>query len=164
MATVATVLSVPLPAQGGILTVFTGPGQTYIRDIQKELVPRVVALSGHRWHNSICRPEMLQILRSITIRKGGVYMHWDALAARSEKGSDVKALGNKIAASHAHAARVHRVYVRDAVAKLFQSTPNDNKLCFVKEEVFGITDAGPIIGPDHPVMREMFAQPITGAL
>jgi hypothetical protein len=66
--------------------------------------------------------------------------------------------------SHAHATRMHKLYVREAVAKLFRATPNDNKLCFVKEEVFGITDGGPIIGPDHPVMRKMFAQPITGAL
>jgi hypothetical protein len=59
---------------------------------------------------------MLQILRFITISKGGVYVHWDALAARSEKGNDVKALGVKIAASHAHATRMHKVYVREAVA------------------------------------------------
>jgi hypothetical protein len=39
----------------------------------------------------------------------------------------------------------------------------DIKLFFVKEEVFGIADGGPIIGPDHPVMLEMFAQPIAGA-
>ncbi len=79
-------------------------------------------------------------------------MHWDALAARSEKGTDVKALGVKIAASHAHATRMHKVDVREAVAKLFRATPNDNKLCFVKEEVFGIANEGPIIGPDHPAM------------
>jgi hypothetical protein len=59
---------------------------------------------------------------------------------------------------------MHKVYVREAVVKLFRATPNDKKLCFVKEEVFGITDGGPIIGPDNPVMLEMFAQPITGAL
>ena len=36
---------------------------------------------------------------------------------------------------------------------------------FVKEEeVFGITDGGPIIGADHPVMTEVFAIPIVGAL
>ena len=50
------------------------------------------------------------------------------------------------------------------VAKLFRATPNDKKLCFVKEEVFGIKDGAPIIGPDHPVMLEMFEQPIAGAL
>ena len=93
----ATVSSVPLPAQDSIVEIFTGHNQSYIRDIQKELV------------------------------------------------SD-------------------KVYVRETVAKLFRATPNDKKLCFVKEEVFGITDGGPIIGPDHPVMLEMFAQPITGAL
>ena len=93
----ATVLSVPLPKQDSIVEIFTGHNQSYIRDIQKELV------------------------------------------------SD-------------------KVYVRETVAKLFRATPNDKKLCFVKEEVFGITDRGPIIGPDHPVMLEMFAQPITGAL
>ena len=54
--------------------------------------------------------------------------------------------------------------VREAVAKLFRATSDDKKLCFVKEEVFGITDRGPIIGPNHPVMLEMFAQPITDAL
>ena len=160
----AAVCSVPLPAQGSIVSVFTDHGQTYIRDIQKELVPRVIAYSGFRFHNSLCRPEMLQILRYITIRKGGVYVHWDALAARSEKGKDVRALGIKLANSHAHAARKHSVYVMEQVAKLFRATPNDKKLCFVKEEVFGIADGGPIIGPDHPAMLEMFAQPITGAL
>jgi hypothetical protein len=61
---------------------------------------------------------------------------------------------------------MHKVYVREVVAKLFRATsaPDDKKLCFVKEEVFGITDRGPIIGPNHPVMLEMFAQPITDAL
>ena len=76
----------------------------------------------------------------------------------------MKALGGKVAASHAHATRTHKLCVREAVAKLFRATPNDIKLCFVKEEVFGIADGGPIIGPDHPAMLEMFAQPITGAL
>ncbi len=91
-------------------------------------------------------------------------MHWDALDARSEKSSNSKVLGKKAADSHAHATRVHKEYVSETVAKLFRDTPNDKKLNFVKEEVFGIKDGGPIIGPDHPVMLEMFAQPITGAL
>jgi hypothetical protein len=81
-----------------------------IRDIQKELVPRVIAYSGYRWHNSLCRPEMLQILRFITIRKGGVYVHWDALATLCDKGTDVKPLEGKIAASHAHATMMHKMY------------------------------------------------------
>ena len=163
MAT-ATVLSVPLPAQGSIVEIFTGHNQSFIRDIQKDLVPRCIAYSGYRWHNSLCRPEMLQILRHVTMLKEGVYIHWDALNARSEKGTDAKALGVKIAASHAHATRMHKGYVRETVAKLFRDTPNDEKLCFVKEEVFGIKNGAPIISPDHPVMREMFEQPITGAL
>jgi hypothetical protein len=49
-------------------------------------------------------------------------------------------------------------------ASSYRATPADKKLCFVKEEVFGIRDGGPIIGVDHPVTVEMFAQPITGAL
>ncbi len=165
-AQVAPVVSVPLPAQGSILGIFTGHNQSYIRDIKKELVPIVIAYSGFRWHNSACCPDLLQILRSITIRKGGhgVYVHWDALDALSEKSNSAKALGGRVAASHAHATRMHKLYVREAVAKLFRATPDDNRLCFVMEEVFGITDGGPIIGPDYPVMREMFAQPITGAL
>jgi hypothetical protein len=163
-AQVTAVWSVPLPAHGSIFTVFTGPSQTYIREIQKELVPRVIAYSGFRWQNSLCRPEMLQILQFITICKGGVYVHWDSLAVRSGKGTDVKALGGKVAASHAHATRMHKMYVRETVAKLFRASSNDNKLCFVKKEVFGIADGGPIIGPDHPAMLEMFALPITDVL
>jgi hypothetical protein len=87
---------------------------------------------------------MTQILRHLTIRKGGVYAHWDALAARSQQFTynNVKALGNKIAASHAHAARNHQADVSRAVWKLFQDTPDDKNLCLVKEEVFGITDGG----------------------
>ena len=91
-------------------------------------------------------------------------MHWDALDGRSERTNNAKVLANKAAVSHAHATRMHKVYVRGTVANLFRATPNDKKLCFVKEEVFGITNGDPIIGPDHPVMLEMFAQPITGEL
>jgi hypothetical protein len=162
----ASVVSFPLPATGGLVDVFTAHGQTYVRDIQKDLVPRIIAHSGYRWHNAVVRNEMIQILRFLTIRKRGVYIHWDALAARSVglTSNNVSALGRKIAASHAHAARNHQAYVNRAVYKLFQATPDDMKLCFVKEEVFGIADGGPIIGADHPVMTEVFAIPIAGAL
>ena len=39
-------------------------GQTYIRDMQKELVLRIIAVSGYRWHNSrtVNREQMVQIL------------------------------------------------------------------------------------------------------
>ena len=58
----------------------------------------------------------------------------------------------------------HKEFVRAKVAKLFQSTPDDREINFDKEEVFGISEGRPIIGPDHPVMVEMFAQPIVGTL
>ena len=157
-------VSAMLPIEGGLLDVLTGNGQSYVRDIQRELVPRAIAVSGYRWHNAVSRGEMTQILRYLTIRKGGVYAHFDALNARSTKSNNVQALATKIAASHAHAASNHREFVRVKVAKLFQSTPDDREINFVKEEVFGIPDGRPIIGPEHPVMVEMFAQPIVGAL
>ena len=96
-------------------------GQTYVRDIQKFLVPRVIANSGYRWHNAANRNEMMQILRALTIEKGGAYVHWDALAARSAhlKTNNLKALGSKIAMSHAHATRNHQAFVSRAVARLF---------------------------------------------
>lgn len=162
VAGVQFTVSAMLPTTGGLMDVLTANGQTYIRDIQKELVPRAIAVSGYRWHNSVARQEMIQILRYLTIRKGGVYAHWDALEARSPNSSNVKALAKKIAQSHAHAAGNHQALVRKAVAKLFEATPADKKLCFVKEEVFGISDGGPIIGPDHPVVQEMMDQPIDG--
>jgi len=161
-----SVVSVPLPATGGLVDVLAGHGQTYVRDIQKDLVPRIIANSGYRWHNAAARNEMLQILRYLTIRKGGIYMHWDALAARSEdhRSNNVMALGRRVAASHAHAANNHRRYIARLVELLFNNTPDNKKMCFVKEEVFGITDGGPIIGADHPLMTEIFAIPIAGAL
>jgi hypothetical protein len=160
------VVSVPLPAQGGLVDVFTAMGQSYLRDIQRDLVPRMIARSGYRWHNAAARSEMIQILRYLTIRKGGVYIHWDALAARSHnlRTNNEKALAAKIAGSQAHAARNHQAYIMRAVFQLFQATPDDMKLSFVKQEVFGIADGGPIIGADHPIMTEVFAVPITGAL
>jgi hypothetical protein len=157
-------VSAILPTTGGLMDVFTGNGQTYIRDTQKELVPRMIAVAGYRWHNSVNRDTMIQILRYLTIRKGGVYSHWDALNTRSAKSNSAIALGAQFAKSHAHAAGSHQALVRTAVAKLFQDTPNDKKLNFVKEEVFGITGGRPIIRPDHPVVVEMMAQPIVGTL
>jgi hypothetical protein len=93
---------------------------------------------------------MIEILRSLTIRKGGIYAHWGALAARSLKSNDLDKMGNNITASHAHAARMHKGYVREKVAMLFQATPGNIKLCFVKEEVLRIKDGCP---PSHPRPR-----------
>ena len=157
-------VSAILPATGGLTEVLTGNGQTYIRDLQKEVVPRMIAVAGYRWHNTVNRETLIQILRYLTIRKGGVYTHWDALHARSARSNNARALGEKLAKSHAYAAGKHQALVRTAVVKLFQDTPNDKKLNFVKEKGFGITDGGPIIGPDHPVVVEMMAQPIVGTL
>ncbi len=35
---------------------------------------------------------------------------------------------------------------------------------FIKDEVFGIEDGPTIMSDDHPAIKEMFEQPITGAL
>jgi len=83
------------------------------------------------------------------------------LEARSARSNSATA---QFAKSHAHAAWSHQALVRTAVAMLFQDTPNEPKLNYVKEEVFGILGGRPIIGPDHPVVVEMMAQPIIGTL
>jgi CMP-N-acetylneuraminic acid synthetase len=92
---------------------------------------------------------MIQILQFLTIRKGGVYVLWDALTARSQHLStnNAKVLESKIAASHAHATRKHQTYLSLAVCKLLKNTTDDKNHCFdsfvnnVKEEVFGIIDS-----------------------
>ncbi len=58
----AFAVSAILPTTGGLMDVLTGNGQTYIRYMQKELVPRIIAVSGYRWHNSVNRDTMIQIL------------------------------------------------------------------------------------------------------
>ena len=120
----AVVVSVPLPVTGDLVDILLSHGQTYVRDVEKYLVPRVISFSGWRWHNTANRSEVMQILRALTIAKGGVYVHWDALAARSAhlKTNNLKALGSKIAASHAHASRNHQAFVSRAVDKLFRIT------------------------------------------
>jgi hypothetical protein len=161
--------SVPLPAHGTLFDVLKNNGQAFSRDIQKTLVPRTVAAACCRWHNSVSRDLMVQQLRQLTIEKGGVYVHWDALEALSPRQSDARAVAMTFLQSHAHAARNHWAAVAAAVFRLFFNTPNSvpvNKvlkdLNFVKEEVFGISDGRPIIDKDHPVMVETFAQDIIG--
>ncbi len=83
----ASVVSVPLHATGGLVDVFTTHGQTYVRDIQKDLVPRIIAHSGYRWHNAVARNEMIQILRFLTISKGGVYTHTSFIENSIEAGN-----------------------------------------------------------------------------
>ena len=61
------VVSVPLPATGCLVDVLLSHGQTYVRDIQKFLVPRVISHSGYRWHNAPNRNEMMQFLRTLTL-------------------------------------------------------------------------------------------------
>ena len=79
-------VSVMLPSEGTLVDVMTRNGQSYIRDIQKELIPRNIALVGFRWHNGAHRGETHQILRYLTIRKLGVYVHWDAPSAQVSSG------------------------------------------------------------------------------
>ena len=55
-------------------------------------------------------------------------------------------------------------FVRVKVIKLFQATPDDKEANFVKEVVFRISEGRPIIGSEHPVIVEMFAQPIVSML
>ena len=134
--------------------------------MQKSLVPRMIVAAGYRWHNSVSRNLMVQQLRQLTIEKGGVYVHWDALERRSPRQSDARAVAMTFLQSHAHAARNHRAAVAAVVFRLFVNTPDsvpeNTILNFVKEEVFGISDGRPIIDKDHPVMVEMFAQDIIG--
>jgi hypothetical protein len=134
--------------------------------MQKSLVPRMIAAAGYRWHNSVSRDLLIQQLRQLTIEKGGVYVHWDALEAWSPGNNNAIAVARTMAQSHAHAARNHWAAVAGAVSRLFVNTPDsvpENKILnFVKEEVFGISDGLPIIDKDHPVMVEMFAQDIIG--
>ena len=106
---------------------------------------------------------MIQVLRSLAIGQGGLYVHWDALDARSPKKYGAQGLGCNVARCHAHAAKNHRDYVAGGVSALFRATPTDHALSWVKNEVFGIADGGPIIPSDHPVIQEMVAQPIVGA-
>ncbi len=80
---------------------------------------------------------MIQILRYLTIRKEGIYTHWDALNARSARSNSAIALEAQFAKSHAHAAGSHQALVRTAVAKLFQDTPNDKKINFVRDSEGG---------------------------
>ncbi len=126
----------------------------------------MIANAGYRWHNSVSRDLLIQQLRQLTKEKGGVYVHWDALEARSPGNSNAKAVAKTMAQRHAHAARNHRAAGAGAIFRLFVNTPDsvsENKILnFVKEEVFGISDGLPIIDKDHPVMVEMSAQDILG--
>jgi hypothetical protein len=133
---VATVREAPavnkvsLPATGNIVDVFTADGQGYIREAQKELTPWLISVAGYRWHNRVSREFAQQILRNVTISKGGVFAHWDALALRSKSG--VQQLLTKFAASHAHSAGKHQGALLDFIASLFLPTPEtDIKLLFV---------------------------------
>ncbi len=67
-------------------------------------------------------------------------MHWDSLAAWSGKSGNLNVLATKIAGIYAHATRNNQELVRAKVTKLFQHTPDDKQINFVKEEVFGITE------------------------
>ncbi len=133
--------------------------------MQKTLVPRMIAAAGYRWHNSVSRDLTIQQRRQLTIEKGGVYVHWDAL---EEQGRVTQELSRTktFLQSHARAARNHRAAVAGAVFRLFVNTPDsvpENKILnFVKEEIFGISDGLPIIDKDHPVMVEMIDQDIIG--
>ncbi len=86
MAQVCTGLkgqSVLLPALGYLFDVLKNNGQLFSCNMQKSLVPRMIAAACYRWHNSVSRYLLIQQLLQLTIEKVGVYVHSDALEALS---------------------------------------------------------------------------------
>jgi hypothetical protein len=61
--------SVPLPALGYLFGVLKNNGQHFSRDMQKSLVPRMIAAAGYRWHNSVSRDPLIQQLQQLTTEK-----------------------------------------------------------------------------------------------
>ncbi len=93
--------SVPLLAIGYLFDVLENIGQHFSRNMQKSLVPRMIAAAGYRGHNSVSGDLLIQQLRQLTIEKGGVYVHdLDALEARSPGNSNAKAVAKTMAQSH----------------------------------------------------------------
>ena len=86
----------------------------------------------------------------------------DPASQQTERSWQIKT--HQVAKSHAHAARKHQEHALSKVRKLLKSTPGDVKINFVKSEVFGVENGDPIIDAKHPVMVEMFSQPIVGAM
>ncbi len=108
---------------------------------------------------------LLRILRYLSIARGGVFAHWDALALQSQKSNNVQVLAVKFSGSHAHAAANHQAHIRDLLKRLFLQTPaGDIKMQFIRDEVFRIEDGAPIMAYDHPAIKEMFEQQFTGVL
>ena len=111
----APAVSLVLPSAGGIVDVFTADGQGYIREVQKESTPWLISVAGFRWHNRVSREFLLQFLRYLSIARGGVFAHWDALALRSQKSNNVDELAKKFSMSHAHAAANHQARICDMI-------------------------------------------------
>jgi hypothetical protein len=59
--------SVPLPVQGYLYDVLKTNGQHFSRNMQKSLVPRMIAAAGYRWHNSVSRDLLIQQLRQLAL-------------------------------------------------------------------------------------------------
>jgi hypothetical protein len=88
---------VSLPALGHLFDVLKNNGQRFSHDMQKSLVPRMITAAGYRWHNLVSCDLLIQQLRQLTREKGGVYVHWDALEARSPGNSNAKAVAKTMA-------------------------------------------------------------------
>jgi hypothetical protein len=146
---------------GDELTVILSDG-SHTRQIQDSLVVRLISSIGHRWNNATCDGRAIPMMREVIVSKdiGGFGAHYEQLRIQGMKSE--KHLITKLRASHQHAVKNHRGYLRQIISRLFEKT-SDSKMNFVKDSVFGVRGGATIIGLDHPVVKGMM-QSIKGKI
>ena len=139
------------PAQGGIVNL-----------IHPILVPEIVARCGMRWWNAHCNTQVTNVLREAVVKHnlGNFGTSYDKL--REATPASEMDLLRKLRTSHQHAGKNHHRRTAAIVAKLFRQT-KDPAVNYVKSKVFGIEDGAPILGDDHPLVKELMAAIPSGA-
>jgi hypothetical protein len=128
-----------------------------VHAIQPMFVPEIIARCGMRWWNAQFNPQITNVLRELVVKYnlgcfGEVYDKLREVRPASEL--DVLRV---LRTSHQHTSKEHHYRMNMLALKLFRDTV-DPAVNYVKSKVFGIEDGKPILGADHPLMKELMAQ------
>ena len=131
-------------------------------EIQPLLVPQIVARCGMRWWNAQFNKDIANVLREIVVQNnlGRFAEVYDKL--REAKPASEFSVLRVLRTSHQHTAKEHHFRMATLVAKLFRHT-TDPAVNYVKSKVFAIENGAPILGNDHPLVKELMARPVAGA-
>jgi len=128
-----------------------------VHTIQPLFVPEVIARCGMRWWNAQFNPHITNVLREQVVKNNLGFFGESYDKLREVRPASELEVIRVLRTSHQHTSKAHHLRMSMLAQKLFRDTV-DPAVNYVKSKVFGIENGAPILGADHPLMKELMDQ------